>query len=51
MIDEQKVSRIVRDVMSKMDLSAINKPARKQLGVFDTMEEALEAVNKAYVQK
>ncbi len=50
MIDEQKVSRIVRDVMSKMDLSAIGKPARKQLGVFDTMEEALEAVNKAYVQ-
>lgn len=50
MIDEQKVSRIVRDVISKMDLSAINKPTRKQLGVFDTMEEAIEAVNKAYVQ-
>ena len=50
MVDEQKVSRIVRDVLSKMDMSSITKPARKQLGVFDSMEEALAAVNKAYVQ-
>ena len=50
MIDEQKVSKLVKEVLSEMDLSSIRKPARKQLGVFDTMEEALEAVNKAYVQ-
>ena len=49
MIDEKKVSQLVKDVLSEMDLSAI-KPPRKQLGVFDTMEEALDAVNKAYTQ-
>ena len=32
-----------------MDISSFdNKPARKQLGVFDTMEEAIAACNKAY---
>jgi len=49
MIDEAKVSRIVHDVLSGMDLSNI-KPPKKQLGVFDTMEEAIAACNKAYVQ-
>lgn len=50
MIDEAKVSQLVNEVLSEMDLSAIKTPARKQLGVFDTMEEALNAVNKAYTQ-
>ena len=50
MINEKEVSQIVKDVLSEMDLSALKKPARKQIGVFDTMEEALDAVNKAYTQ-
>ena len=50
MVDEAKVSRIVKDVLSGMDLSGYNlAPKRKQLGVFDTMEEAIAACNKAYV--
>lgn len=48
MIDEQRVSEIVKNVLAGMDLSAFEKPARKQLGVFDTMEEAIAACNKAY---
>lgn len=46
MIDEKQISEIVRKVMSDMDVQA--KPARKQLGVFDTMEEAIDACNRAY---
>lgn len=49
MVDEAKISRIVKDVLSGMDLSGIQAPKRKQLGVFDTMEEAIAACNKAYV--
>lgn len=51
MIDEDKVSRLVEEVLSEMNLSDSKIPSsRKQLGVFDTMEEALAAVNKAYTQ-
>ncbi len=52
MIDEKKVTQLVKDVLSEMDLSTIQKPSnnRKQIGVFDTMEEALDAVNKAYTE-
>ena len=50
MVDEAKIGRIVRDVLSGMDLSNVKAPKRKQLGVFDTMEEAIAACNKAYVQ-
>lgn len=51
MIDENKVSRLVEEVLSEMNLSDSKIPlSRKQLGVFDTMEEALAAVNKAYTQ-
>lgn len=50
MIDEKKVTQLVKDVLAEMDLSDIKKPARKQIGVFDTMEEALSAVNKAYTE-
>lgn len=46
MIDEKQISDIVRKVVSDMKLE--EKPARKQIGVFDTMEEAIEACNKAY---
>ncbi len=46
MIDEKQISEIVRKVVSDMNIDA--KPAKKQLGVFDTMEEAIEACNKAY---
>ena len=46
MIDEKQISEIVRKVMSDMDIHS--KPARKQLGVFDTMEEAIDACNRAY---
>ena len=49
MVDEKQVSEIVKNVLAGMDLSAIdNKPKRKQIGVFDTMEEAIAACNKAY---
>lgn len=48
MIDEKKVSDIVKSVLSGMDLSAYEQPKRKQIGVFDTMEEAIAACNKAY---
>jgi len=48
MIDEKMVSDIVKNVLGTMDLSAFDKPKKKQLGVFDTMEEAIAACNKAY---
>ena len=49
MIDEKKVSDIIKNVLSTMDLSELEaKPKKKQLGVFDTMEEAIAACNKAY---
>ncbi len=46
MIDEKQISEIVKKVMSDMNIE--DKPKRKQLGVFDTMEEAIDACNKAY---
>lgn len=57
MIDEKQISELVRSVLEGKNLSAQPKAqkaevtsvsGRKQLGVFDTMEEALEACNKAY---
>ncbi|MDO4617986.1 MAG: aldehyde dehydrogenase EutE [Clostridia bacterium] len=44
-IDEKQLEQIVKNVLSKME---DDTPKKRQLGVFDTMEEALEAVNKAY---
>ena len=44
MLDEKYISEIVESVVSKMDLCDC---CNKQKGVFDTMEEALEAVAKA----
>ena len=46
MIDEKQISDIVKKVISDMNIE--EKPKRKQLGVFDTMEEAIDACNKAY---
>ena len=42
-INENEISEIVKNVLAEM-----NVKTRKQLGVFDTMEEALAEVNKAY---
>ncbi|MCX7714145.1 MAG: aldehyde dehydrogenase EutE [Clostridia bacterium] len=52
MIDEKQISELVRSVLSEMNFSSETKQENtqehKQLGVFDTMEEALEACGKAY---
>lgn len=48
MIDEKKVSEIVKNVLSGMNLTSFEQPKRRQIGVFDTMEEAIAACNKAY---
>ena len=45
-INEKEISEIVRGVLSEM--GAAKQSPRKQLGVFDTMEEAIAAVDKAY---
>ncbi len=45
MINEAKISEIVESVIRNM-----NVQSKKQLGVFDTMSEALAAVEKAYKQ-
>ena len=44
MLDEKYVSEIVAKVVKSMDIQDV---CTKQKGVFDTMEEALEAVKKA----
>ncbi|MBR5155361.1 MAG: aldehyde dehydrogenase EutE [Clostridia bacterium] len=46
MVDEKYISRIVESVIQNIDVVA----DKNLKGVFDTMEEALEAVSKAYVQ-
>ncbi len=46
MVDEKYISRIVESVIQNIDVT----PSKNLKGVFDTMEEALEAVSKAYVQ-
>lgn len=46
-VDEKYISEIVANVVNSMG-GTVNAP--KQKGVFDTMEEALEAVQKAYKQ-
>ena len=44
MINEQRISEIVESVIRNMN----NENTKKQIGVFDTMAEALSAVEKAY---
>ncbi|MBE7060631.1 MAG: aldehyde dehydrogenase EutE [Ruminococcaceae bacterium] len=45
-MNEEKISEIVESIIRNMNMTE----NRKQLGVFDTMGEALDAVNKAYKQ-
>ena len=45
-MDEAKISEIVESVIRNINA----KENKKQLGVFDTMSDALEAVSKAYKQ-
>lgn len=47
MLSEQQISEIVKSVIEKMDINPI-KSEKKQLGVFDTIEEAISACGKAY---
>lgn len=50
-MDEKQISEIVKNVLSKMSgESGANAESKRYKGVFDTMSEALEAVNKAYKQ-
>ena len=49
MVDEKSISQIVENVLSEMGISG-NKNTKKQLGVFDSMTEALDAVEVAYKQ-
>ena len=44
---EKLISEIVTNVIASMEKSG-KRCALKQKGVFDTMEEALSAVDKAY---
>ncbi|MDO4744452.1 MAG: aldehyde dehydrogenase, partial [Clostridia bacterium] len=46
MVDEKYISRIVESVIQNINV----EPDKNLKGVFDTMEEALEAVSKAYIQ-
>lgn len=50
MIDEKQINEIVKSVISGLNVEKSAAPAsnRKQIGVFDTMEEAIAACNKAY---
>lgn len=49
--DEAKIEKIIADVIGSMAVSGGNAVAdgARQKGVFDTMDEALEAVKSAYV--
>ncbi len=47
MLDEKYISKIVESVLSEMtDVNVVNE--KRQLGVFDDMEDAIKAVSKAY---
>lgn len=50
MLDEKYISQLVESVIKNMPSSAVSAAAGNQLGVFDKMEDALEAVKKAYKQ-
>ncbi len=47
MIDEKYISQLVENVLKEVTAPTISN-AKGQLGVFDKMEDALEAVKKAY---
>ena len=46
MIDESQISEIVKKVIS--DMGKDQTPKRKQIGVFESMDDAIAACNKAY---
>ncbi len=46
MIDEKQISEIVKKVIT--DMGVEQAPKRKQVGVFESMDDAIEACNKAY---
>ena len=46
MVDEKYISRIVESVIKNIDVA----PDKNLKGVFETMDEALEAVSKAYIE-
>ncbi len=48
MLDEKYISQLVESVIKNISSDNASAPGKNQLGVFDTMEEALEAVKKAY---
>ena len=48
MLDEKYISQLVESVIKNMPASASSNATGNQLGVFDKMEDALEAVKKAY---
>ncbi len=50
MLDEKYISQLVESVIKNMPSSAVPAASGNQLGVFDKMEDALEAVKKAYKQ-
>lgn len=45
-INENELSKLVKSVI--LDMNGTNASSKKQIGVFDTMEEALAEANKAY---
>ncbi|MBR5011050.1 MAG: hypothetical protein IKY12_00675 [Clostridia bacterium] len=47
-IDEKQISEIVKSVLSNMAGETASENTQSYKGVFNTMTEALEAVNKAY---
>ena len=47
-LNEKYIREIVERVVTDVQASGISSNGRKQKGVFDTMGEALEAVEKAY---
>ncbi len=50
-IDEKQMNEIIKNVLANVaDQGCVKENARSLKGVFDSMEEALEAVSKAYQQ-
>lgn len=47
-MDEKMIEQMVKDVLAKMKAEPKQTSERHQIGVFDTMEEAIAACNKAY---
>ena len=48
-LNEKMLKEIVEQVIGSMNSTSLSSD-KNQKGVFDTMSEALEAVNKAYIE-